>query len=1579
MYAMKYFRRVIAVAISAVSFGVPATAQTPFFHQGIDPLHPPDSALPNEQVDPASGTLTVVATDVVLPGNAGFNLAVTRVYNSSVYPDYDSGSTELEEDSWVGMGWKLHFGRILHADSQSAGQMQIEMGDGSRHALYHSFDNPNIWTTADFWRYNPATHVLQLPNGRVYTFNRDVTLNTRLGDVRYVTEIRDPFNNTLTFTYFDAPGPIDGVASIHQTLSASESRDVTFGYDPTLNALTTMTYDTHQPYGLHVWHYDQVASGPAGFSVLTGVHPPQGPATAYDYSGAELTAIHAPFGGTIAYTYADAVRVAGTLSTRTRVVTTRTMSGHDVPTGTWTFAYSTGANSDTTLVACPCGGTTAYRFNGTGASGSFFGWNAGSIASVTVTDGNRTLETRTYTWVRSEPISPDPVSGQNGTWSDDAVYKPLMSSVATTRDGSTWTTTQTYHTGQGTFNDYGQPYDTYEAGETIYQWRHTTRTFQTGFAPYILGAVASQTVSENSAYGQFDGTATSSTTYDLSTGFVTSQTAGGVTTIFAPTASGNLASTTDANSHTTTFDYDWGVQSGTHAGGLSAASVITPEGLVESTTDAAGELTTFLYDAAFRPYSVTPPHANPTTYAYDDLHGSWITVTRDQSIVTHLVDAFGREVSSYNSQNLHVGVMRDTCGRVTNTSDPYTTAPSTPGTITAYDALGRVISTTDSAGKTTTISYNGIGVGRTDANNHQTTFESLAFGDPANSRLWRVTDATGTATTYRYDITGALTHVSGPLAGVERSWAINAMGRPDSDTQPESGTTSYLYDAVGNRTRVTDATGAVTTFAYDALNRLTDRNTAGAADYLHLQYSPTTGRIVSMTTNEMVSTFTYDDANRRVTRSDAVTNVGTFATTSAGDANGNLSTLTYPSGRVVTYHYDGENRLTSLDQQPNGAPEASVFANGFTYGDDGRLSSYVTGAVTHHFTYEANRPKHLWTTGGTDALDLFYSYDNVGNVLSIADPRPGANQSFTMDALDRLTIAYGPWGSLAWTYDAAGNRLTEQNAAGVVTYDYTAATQRLDSLTWPSSGTLAETFQYDNAGRVTRDKNIDTYAYSPVGHLQSASRGTAVVASYKFDTSDERFASTVNGQTTYSIRLGAQTLSEYTSSCAAPIWTRDLIYADGQLLGAVKAVLTQPTVAMLATTATASENTGTASVLVKLTTPNGATLACGVSVPFATSSGTAIADADFADTTGLVSFPAGAANGSTASITVPLIRRAGHQGTRTFTVGLASAAGVTVGTPSSTTVTIVDVTTRGDFDGDRKTDLTVWRATNGDYYWLTSSSSYDYTSGQGVQFGNQGLGDVPMVGDVDGDGRADLIVWRASTGVWYWNLSSTSYTSGGNLALGTSGDQPLLGDFDGDGKVDFAVWHPATGTYSWTTSSSNYGSLGTQQWGSNALNDKAMLADIDGDGKSDFVVWRPGTGTWYYLLSSTNYVYGDSRVFGDQSQGDQPLLGDFDGDGRADLAVWRTNGGLWRWVTSSSGYDTSQVTEHQWGSSAYGDVPVIADIDGDGKADLVVWRATNGTWYWETSSSGFNPAVAGSKQWGSSSYGDIPLPGGGGQ
>lgn len=122
----------------ALLWTAPAFAQTPFRHSGGESKHATYSPSPNEHIDPASGSLSLVATDLVLPGNAEFDLRVTRIYNSSVYPNYDpNGSTESRRISWAGIGWRLHFGRVLNPDAATSGATVIEMGDGSRHPSLH--------------------------------------------------------------------------------------------------------------------------------------------------------------------------------------------------------------------------------------------------------------------------------------------------------------------------------------------------------------------------------------------------------------------------------------------------------------------------------------------------------------------------------------------------------------------------------------------------------------------------------------------------------------------------------------------------------------------------------------------------------------------------------------------------------------------------------------------------------------------------------------------------------------------------------------------------------------------------------------------------------------------------------------------------------------------------------------------------------------------------------------------------------------------------------------------------------------------------------------------------------------------------------------------------------------------------------------------------------------------------------------------------------------------------------------------------------------------------------------------------
>src|SRR5262245_62680099 len=96
-----------------------------------------------------------------------------------------------------------------------------------------------------------------------------------------------------------------------------------------------------------------------------------------------------------------------------------------------------------------------------------------------------------------------------------------------------------------------------------------------------------------------------------------------------------------------------------------------------------------------------------------------------------------------------------------------------------------------------------------------------------------------------------------------------------------------------------------------------------------------------------------------------------------------------------------------------------------------------------------------------------------------------------------------------------------------------------------------------------------------------------------------------------------------------------------------------------------------------------------------------------------------------------------------------------------------------------------------------------------------------------------------------------------------------------------------------------------------------------------------------------------SMARGNGVEGDLPMLGDVDGDGLSDLFVWRRPSGTWFWLTSSSGYNVSAAGSKQWGNQAAGDVPLLTDLDGDDIVDLTVWRAPTGTWYWLQSTTGY--------------------------
>jgi hypothetical protein len=260
-----------------------------------------------------------------------------------------------------------------------------------------------------------------------------------------------------------------------------------------------------------------------------------------------------------------------------------------------------------------------------------------------------------------------------------------------------------------------------------------------------------------------------------------------------------------------------------------------------------------------------------------------------------------------------------------------------------------------------------------------------------------------------------------------------------------------------------------------------------------------------------------------------------------------------------------------------------------------------------------------------------------------------------------------------------------------------------------------------------------------------------------------------------------------------------------------------------------------------------------------------------------------------------------------------------------------------DFDGDGKADISVFRPSSG--AWHINQSSLGNT---GVSFGIATDKIVPA--DYDGDGKYDVAVYR--NGTWYLQRSQLGFTG---IQFGAADDIPVPADYDGDNKADVAVFRPSNGTWYVLGSvrgftADNFGQTG----------DKPVPADYDGDGNANIAVFRPSNATWY---TSTNPAinYGAIR-FGEAN--DKLVPADYDGDGKTDVAVYRN--GAWYLQRSTLGF-----TGISFG--AENDLPVAADYDGDGKTDVAVFRPSNGAWYLNRTQSGIAGAIFGTN-------GDLPTP-----
>ncbi|MFE5321462.1 polymorphic toxin-type HINT domain-containing protein [Paenibacillus sp. NPDC056579] len=359
-----------------------------------------------------------------------------------------------------------------------------------------------------------------------------------------------------------------------------------------------------------------------------------------------------------------------------------------------------------------------------------------------------------------------------------------------------------------------------------------------------------------------------------------------------------------------------------------------------------------------------------------------------------------------------------------------------------------------------------------DGNRHTTNYEYDKLG-----RITKVIFPDTNVKKWNYDdLINKLTAVD--ETGISVATEYNPLGWKISQGIVNSGFTKYGYDQFGRNTWIQDARSNRTDNNYDAWGRLTQTSFPG----------------------DGAATTSYDDINRTQTLKDAESNqyrdtydeLGRMIKKEwiKGAGNVTLGSFTYDNVGNKLSSTDGNNNKTSFNYDVLGRVISVTDPEDRTT----QYSYSLAGNMTQIQYADGNKQQKQYDELGhvirkVDPAGLVekYYYDANGNISKYID-RKEQKQTYNYNNRNLLTSNVSANETITYTYDAAGRRLTMEDATGKTVYEYDSITKRQSSVTFPDKRTL--TYQYDVQGN--RTQMTDPFGYKMEYDYDTRNRLTAV-------------------------------------------------------------------------------------------------------------------------------------------------------------------------------------------------------------------------------------------------------------------------------------------------------------------------------------------------------------------------------------------------------------------------------------------------------------------------------------------------------